>query len=249
MNTIESFDDKKGRCYGCFLSKKACLCKDVTPFEVVTKFIILMHPKEFKRERTGTGKITSSFLLDSEVISGVNFDHNSRVNELLNDERFTPFILYPGKKAMNLSTPQGKQEMCEFISKKHKNNLIFVIDGTWACAKTMMRESTCLHTLPRVAFTPQFESQFHIKAQPHKHCLSTIESVYSLVKELEFLKIEKPAPYENMLSTFNKLNEFLINCARDPSLSSYQRGPGYKTKEERSRVVKKWTKYSVFYNE
>ncbi|MCP4352033.1 MAG: DTW domain-containing protein, partial [Desulfobacterales bacterium] len=69
-----------------------------------TRFIILMHPKEYKKEKNGTGHMTKLQLENSEIIVGVDFTNNNRVNEILAKENSCSFLLYPGKDNFNLST-------------------------------------------------------------------------------------------------------------------------------------------------
>ena len=53
-----------------------------------------------------------------------------------------------------------------------------------------MKLSRNLHAIPKLSFTPEQCSQFHIKKQPAKECLSTIESVDLLLKILQKQHIE-----------------------------------------------------------
>jgi len=45
-----------------------------------------MHPKEYKKEKNGTGHMTQLQLENSEIIVGVDFTNNKRVNEILAKE-------------------------------------------------------------------------------------------------------------------------------------------------------------------
>jgi DTW domain-containing protein YfiP len=69
-----------------------------------TKFAFLMHPKEFKREKAGTARLTHLCLLNSEIHMGVGFDDHKAVQTLVNDPSYFPVLLYPGATARNLST-------------------------------------------------------------------------------------------------------------------------------------------------
>ena len=62
-----------------------------------------MHPMEYKKEKNGTGHMTRLQLENSEIIVGVDFTHNDRVNEILINESNCSFLLYPGKDNFNLS--------------------------------------------------------------------------------------------------------------------------------------------------
>jgi DTW domain-containing protein YfiP len=61
-----------------------------------------MHPKEYRKQKNGTGHMTKLQLENSEVIVGVDFTHNKRVNEILAYEESSSFLLYPGKGNFNL---------------------------------------------------------------------------------------------------------------------------------------------------
>ena len=60
-----------------------------------------MHPKEAKRNRTGTGRVAHAGLIDSEILTGIDFTKNERLCQLLKDERYYPVLLYPGEDAWN----------------------------------------------------------------------------------------------------------------------------------------------------
>lgn len=42
------------KCYTCMRPSSTCICKFISPFQTKTRFIILMHPKDYKKERNGT---------------------------------------------------------------------------------------------------------------------------------------------------------------------------------------------------
>lgn len=54
-----------------------------------------MHPKEARKEKIGTGKISKLSLLNSQIIVGVNFTEDSRVNSIINDSQNYCLLLYP----------------------------------------------------------------------------------------------------------------------------------------------------------
>ena len=93
------------RCYRCFWPKRLCWCGSIRPMATRTKIVILIHPKEWKEQRTGTGRLTHLCLADSELIMGVGFDEHERVQELINDPANFPMLLYPGPQARALPEP------------------------------------------------------------------------------------------------------------------------------------------------
>jgi DTW domain-containing protein YfiP len=209
------------------------------PFLTDFHFVMLMHPMEDKKEKMGTGKITKLSLSNSHLISGVDFTEHNEVNALINDPKNYCMVLYPGKTAVNIST-----DNVSFFNEMKANGqrlVIFIIDGTWACAKKMMRQSSNLKNLPRISFTATHTSIFEIKEQPADFCLSTLESIHFFIQECNRVGLEKTfGLHDHMLVAFKAMIDFQIKCSLDPKLSSYTRGElGYSKKEDRIRP-KKW---------
>ena len=244
---LQSFNAQKRRvhCLECMRPQKACLCHHIEPFETQTQFCILMHPMEAKKESVGTGRYTNKCLKNCRIIVGESFDEDKEVQKILKDESLYPMILYPGESSINISTTKINRD--DF---KGKTPLIFVIDGTWPCAKSMMRDSKSLHDLPRVSFDNNEESKFSIKHQPAKYCLSTIESVYKLISELEKQGLENVgAQKETMPHLLSELVKFQIKCANDPALQTYKRKrSSYKSPSERKNA-KRWEQRKICFED
>jgi len=176
-----------------------------------------MHPKEYKREKNGTGHITNLQLENSEVIVGVDFTNNKRVNEILTKEKSAAFLLYPGKDNFNLSTRKSS-EMDSFMG---NNPHIFIIDGTWPCARKMLKLSTNLQKLKRVSFDNKIKSKFIIKQQPESLCLSTIESIYTVLNLLNQGDLEQ-CETKNFLIPFEKMIEHQLEYILNPNSKHYR---------------------------
>jgi len=170
-----------------------------------------MHPKEYKKEKNGTGHMTKLQLENSEIIVGVDFTNNTRVNELLNKENSSSFLLYPGKENFNLST----RESSEIIPFMGNNPNIFILDGTWPCARKMLKMSKNLQTLKRVSFDNEIKSKFIIKQQPESLCLSTIESTYTVLNLLKESGLEQ-YDTKDFLLPFEKMLDYQVECILDP---------------------------------
>jgi DTW domain-containing protein YfiP len=189
-----------------------CICKHITPIQTKTRFIILMHPKEYKKEKNGTGHMTKLQLENSEIIVGVDFNNDNRVNAILNNEENSSFLLYPGKDNFNLSIKEGS-ETKSFMG---QNPHIFILDGTWPCARKMLKLSKNLQQLQRVSFDNTIKSKFIIKQQPEALCLSTIESVYTVVNLLNEANVEQ-CETKKFLLPFEKMVEQQIECILNPN--------------------------------
>ena len=151
-------------CLGCRRRLATCVCSLIGPFETESRFVILMHPKEFKKEKVGTGRFTHLVLENSEILVGIGFDEDSRLQAILADPTYETFVLYPGSSSIDLSETRNAERL------SRKRLQFIVIDGTWSCAKKMMRLTTALHHLPRVSFATQRISEFKVKQQPGAEC-------------------------------------------------------------------------------
>jgi len=166
-----------------------------------------MHPWEAKKQRTGTGRMTSLSLIDSEIIIDKTFDENSRFLYLLQSPEYHPMVLYPGKEAETSASYPFRENL------DGKKLLIFLIDATWILAGKMMSRSSTLQHLPRISFERAYRSQFHIKTQPAEYCLSTIESTYYLIRELQDRGVCDPSlSVEGLMELFDDLNRFQMAC-------------------------------------
>ncbi|HNY20605.1 MAG TPA: tRNA-uridine aminocarboxypropyltransferase [Treponemataceae bacterium] len=205
------------RCYKCFKPMKACRCADITPVDTGVRFIFLMHPKEAYKQKTGTGRLTSLSLADSEIIVGIDFTNNARVNELISGANGAegygegkdafPVILYPASDAYFTDSPEFRTAI------GHKKLIVIVVDATWFFARKMINLSVNLHGIPKLSFRKEYRSRFEFKKQPSPECLSTIESTYYLAQELKEAGIVKPeADLSCLMTAFRNMVEYQLAC-------------------------------------
>lgn len=214
-------------CYRCFWPKPLCWCPTIHPMETRTRFVFLMHPKEFKQEKAGTGRLTHLCLARSEVHMGVGFDEHEAVQALIRDPHCLPVLLYPGPAALNLST--GGLTPAELGD---RTLVVFLLDATWSGARKMLRLSPSLQRLPRVMFTPAQPSRYVIKQQPQAGCLSTLESVHEMLLALERSGLDHYTLPAQLLGLFHRMQDFQMRCAADPARGGYRRQP-YSAPSER----------------
>ena len=160
--------EDRERCYSCYRPKSSCMCQYINKIETNTQFIILMHPKEFKKTKNGTGHFTHLSLENSKIFIGIDFNHHIEINKILNDSTKNCYVMYPNVNSIKLNT--------QTISKDNKQNIIFIIDSTWPCSRKILAVSPNINNLQKVSFLHNKSSQFKIKTQPNEFSLSTIES-------------------------------------------------------------------------
>ena len=187
------------------------MCSYIKPFDTNTKFVILMHPKEFKKVKNNTGFFTKESLKNAELFIGIDFSNHNRINEIIATHE--SFILFPSEEAINLSitNPQADKVV-------KKDMAIFLIDSTWACTKKIFNDSKNLQKLAHMSFESSRESQYQIKEQPQSNYLSTIESTHVVLELLNQWKIESlsDARLDNFLNPFFKMIEYQKELIANP---------------------------------
>ncbi len=214
------------RCYRCFRPIKSCRCGEIVPVDTGVKFVFLMHPKEAYKQKTGTGRLTALSLKDAEIIIGIDFTDNARLNELISGANGTfapdgsagygegaqyfPVVLYPSKDAYFTDSPEFRGAI------GGKKLLVIVVDATWFFARKMVFLSKNLHTLPKLSFRKEYRSDFKFKKQPEEAYLSTIESTYYLAEELKAAGIVRAdAELCGLMETFRDMVDYQLACEQE----------------------------------
>lgn len=197
-------------CYKCLKPADSCFCRFLTPFDPGIKFIFLMHPKEAKRQRTGTGRLAHAALIDSEILVGIDFTQNRRLCELLNDSGYFPVLLYPSENSLNSKTVGLKQSL------GNKKLLAIIIDSTWFCSKKIIKLSQNIMALPKMSFSGTYTSIFTFKREPKPEYISTIETCYYLIKEMQQAQIaNQNANCECLMTAFKEMIKFQLQKEND----------------------------------
>lgn len=207
------------KCYRCYRPASSCMCAEVRPVKNRTKFVILMHPKEYRKVKNGTGHLTHLSLENSELYVGIDFSKHQAINALIDDEKNRCVILYPSQRSIELNGVETFKEDTQLV--------VFLIDSTWACAEKMMRLSSNLHALEHMSFRHEKNSQFQIKEQPHEHCLSTIESTQTVLEILSMKGYENldASALEGFLNPFKKMIAYQLqqlDIHKDAMTSRYR---------------------------
>lgn len=223
---IQTTSRKRELCPRCLQPRFSCYCADLRPFDSGVEFVILIHPIEAHR-RIATGRMSHLMLRNSHLIMGQDYSHHPEVNRLLSLPNREPFVLYPGPQSTNLSEIPRHERPAVF--KSGSKPLVFVIDGTWATAKKMMRQSQNLNQLPRVCFTPDRPSRFRVRKQPAAHCYSTIEAIHhflDLYLDPE-ITAQTDRPHDSLLEVFDAMVErqleFIRRSQENPRANCYRR--------------------------
>ena len=201
----------RDRCFKCYRPTTSCMCKYINKIDTNTQFIILMHPKEFKKTKNGTGHFTNLSLTNSKIFIGIDLTNHKQINDILNDSNNNCMVMYPSNTSIKLNT--------QTIQVKNKKNVLFIIDSTWPCSRKILASSKNINSLQKVSFFHTKSSQFKIKMQPNEVCLSTIESTLCILELLDKHNIEsiKKEQFDNFLKPFEKMVEYQVACATQSS--------------------------------
>ena len=216
--------------------------------DTATRFVFLMHPKEFKREKAGTGRLAHLCLRNSELAMGLAWDRHPHLSGLLQDPAYFPMLLYPGPAALDLSAaadrpeeggpaapadPEDRLTLAGLRRQLAGRRLaVLLLDGTWSGARKMLKLSPGLQRLPRLVLRPSAPSRFVIKQQPAAGCLSTLEAVHELMLQLEQAGLDRYPDAAQLLEVFGRMQAFQLRCAADPARGGYRHRP-YRAPEAR----------------
>jgi DTW domain-containing protein YfiP len=205
---MKTYYGDREKCYKCYRPKSSCMCEFINAVKTETKFVILMHPKEFKKVKNNTGFFTHLSLSNSEVFIGIDFSEHKRINKIIATHE--SYILFPSINAANLSQTNPKNS--------EKPLAIFLIDSTWACTKKIFTLSSNLNTLKHMSFTTTKTSKYDIKVQPNEAYLSTIESTLVVLELLNKHEIEdvKEEELKGFLTPFFKMIEYQKELIANP---------------------------------
>lgn len=205
-------------CSKCIQPDFSCYCKHITPIQCPVNFVVLIHPIEAKR-RIATGRMSHLCLQGSHLIKGQNFTDHPHIDALIADPEYHSVILYPGIQSVNLS--QLSADDRKELVFKNKKLRVFVIDGTWATARRMVRQSENINKLPRICFTPVKPSNFRVRKQPESHCYSTIEAIHHTIELLgssEGFDLNQ-RPHDHLLEVFDGMVERQLSFLSEVKLN------------------------------
>lgn len=164
------------QCPGCGL-KFNCVCTHLPTLTVAAHFALLTHENELSRD-TNTGQ----WLLKVVASSSKHIWHRKQpcpaLMDLLNDENYAAYLLFPGDESVSVTTAQ------QTSLAGGKQPLFIILDGTWQEAKKMLRKSAWLQSLPLVHITSQQESQYQLRRNQSAGHLCTLEVGAEVIREL-----------------------------------------------------------------
>jgi DTW domain-containing protein YfiP len=152
---------------------RVCYCAHISPEPTKTRVLVLSHPREADNA-VGTARIAKLCLPNAELVVGVALGEHPQVKAALADPGRKAVVLYPSARAEDLAIAPPSEPVT-----------LIVIDGTWAHARSMVRNNPWLAELPHYAFNPQRPSEYRIRREPQADYVSTIEALAEALSLLE----------------------------------------------------------------
>ena len=208
----------RNACSRCHRTEALCFCPELKPFSIEPLLILLVHPREY-RKTVGTARIVHLSIQNSILWRGYgnHFDGDIQMQKLLRDSNLYPMILFPGPMSLNLS-----EETTETLKQRlpdGKRLALFVIDGTWATASKMIRDSLILNSLPKLSFNVTTPSHYQFRKQPKAFCLSTVEAVLELLENLsakELCTLPQDQSHQHLSTIFQGLVQAQLDFQKNP---------------------------------
>lgn len=173
-----------------------CYCRLLPRLDTRTRVVILQHRRE-RDMPIGTARMASLCLPQAELHVGVDWTNSAPLARALGDPQRPPVLLYPGPNARDIlqEPPVGPVTL-------------IVVDGTWAQARTVVRDNPILSALPRYAFSAPEPSRYRIRREPRADYCSTIEALMYVLGALE----GDAAKFRALLVPFEAMIDAQLAC-------------------------------------
>ncbi|MEQ6916414.1 tRNA-uridine aminocarboxypropyltransferase [Halomonas aquatica] len=171
------------RCDSCQLPALNCLC----PFRVTArseaKVWLLTHPLEHYKP-TNTGRLIGDVLTDTEVFTWYRTAPDERLLALLDDERYSPFVIFPDDQPDYADRVVGMERVG--ASRQSGRVPVFIIlDGTWRQARRIFRKSPYLDRLPVLPLATERRTRYRLRKPASAAHLCTAEVAIELLRQAE----------------------------------------------------------------
>lgn len=186
-------------CPVCGKALAACICRHIQPIDNPWEVWILQHPTE-QHHPLGTARILSLSLKHSKLLVGEDFSANQELNELINDDQRSCFLVYPDPQAR---TP----EQLPLRQRLPGKAVFLLLDGTWRKTHKMMALSRNLQDLPKLALSPNVPSRYRLRRASRPDSLSTVEAGYLLLAELSGTQ----RPFAGLIRCLDAMIEYQIS--------------------------------------
>ena len=162
---------KVRRCEQCLLPAGECICDARPAPGGHCAFCFIMYTGECYKP-SNTGRLICDVIADNHAFVWDRTRPETALLALLNDERYTPVLVFPQQYAAPERCLQNPQQLSDATAGKIP--LFVMLDGTWREAKKMFK-SPYLATMPVLGIQPEQASRYALREAAHLHQLCTAE--------------------------------------------------------------------------
>jgi DTW domain-containing protein YfiP len=195
-NVDHNVTEHRERCYVCYRPRASCFCDVIPSIDNRTHILILQHVKE-RFHAFNTARIVKQGLQNSTLL----VDQTANLATATLPLRASTGVLYPGPNAQLLSDLPVSARPAQLI----------VLDGTWHHAKTLMRDISALHGLPRYCLNPAAPSTYRLRKEPTESAVSTLEATVEALRVLE----PETQGIDQLLTAFDRMIDDQVKHPRE----------------------------------
>ena len=219
--------DAVADCPRCLKPLPLCICDSVTPIQSRLSLLILQHPQEQDRA-LGTARLTALHFANATLKIGLSWPSLAKAlgRPVADPSRWA--VLYLGSaKAADLDTD------AEIVAINSKGEFeqnqrgvlsaiegVVLLDGTWSQAKALWWRNAWMLKCQRIILGPRQPSRYgHLRREPRRDGLSTIEAAAMLIAGLEKrpeIAATLNASFERMLARYREVQETSPELAPRP---------------------------------
>ncbi|WP_192036126.1 tRNA-uridine aminocarboxypropyltransferase [Halomonas sp. YLGW01] len=174
------------RCETCRLPALNCLCPYRAEAESLSRFWLITHPLEHLKP-TNTGRLIADVLPSTEVFTWYRTEPDARLLELLADERFAPFVIFPDDQPDYADRVVGMDAVHDAkdpaTGAGARIPVFIILDGTWRQARRIFRRSPYLDRLPVLPLATERETRYRLRKPASKAHLCTAEVAVELLRQ------------------------------------------------------------------
>lgn len=180
------------RCEKCRMHRALCVCDQVSPMDLATRVVLVMHRREVSKT-TATGPLALNVLSNSELHIHGRPDVRVDLNALHTEDRRV-LLLYPGEGARVLRP--------ELLNEDRRPVTLIVPDGSWNQAKRAAKRIPGMAQAEMVVLPEGPASGYHLRREPMLGGLATFEAIARALGILE-----SPAVQEQLEALFASMVE------------------------------------------
>jgi len=204
----DALADPNAECLRCRKPPALCVCEGIAPIDNKVSLLILQHPQEQDRE-LGTARLAALHFKNALLKIGLSWPNLGKILGYPADPKHWAVLYLGSLKAAALLRDReivvvdknGRAVERQDAALSEIEGII-LLDGSWSQAKTLWWRNGWMLKCKRVVLGPARPSRYgHLRREPRRDGLSTIEAAAMLLARLE----RKPEIETALNASFERL--------------------------------------------